>query len=93
LLALGAVFGVLFGAVAGRWAATLSRSILAGLVTGVIWWAGIVWLLGTVIRHGHQSPYGVMLFFMSSLLYGLVLGSLYGKWASRNVSRVQESRL
>ena len=81
LLAVGTLFGLVFGAVCGRRRLTMSQSVLAGLLTGVVWWVVIVWLLGTIIRHGQQSLYGVMLFLMSSLLYGLVLGSLYGRWS------------
>jgi uncharacterized membrane protein affecting hemolysin expression len=55
----------------------MSQTILAGLGMGAIWWVVVVLLLGTVIRQIQQSVYGMLLFLVVSLLYGLVLGSLY----------------
>jgi hypothetical protein len=72
---LGAIFGLLFEAIFGRWVSTMSQVMLAGLATGVVWWVVVFLLLGTVIRHHSQSMYGMMLFLMVSLLYGLALGS------------------
>jgi hypothetical protein len=53
----------------------MSQVMLAGLATGVVWWVVVFLLLGTVIRHNPQSLYGMMLFLVVSLLYGLALGS------------------
>jgi cell shape-determining protein MreD len=78
LIVLGAVFGGLLGTALGSRSLSLSQSVLAGLATGLCWWVVLVLLLSTVFRHIPQSPYGMLLWAMSSLLYGLVLGSLYG---------------
>ncbi|MFL5624936.1 MAG: hypothetical protein ACJ788_05005 [Ktedonobacteraceae bacterium] len=83
LLLLGAAFGLLFGVVVGRRVFTMDQLVLAGLVTGFVWW--VVLLLGTVIRQMQQSVYDMMLFLVISLLYGLALGSLYVQLPQRKV--------
>ncbi len=79
LVALGAVFGGLFG-IAVRRSSSLFLSVLIGLATGLCWWVVLVLLLSTVVRHIQQSFYGMLFWLVTSLLYGLVLGSLYGQW-------------
>ena len=80
LVVLDTVFGGLFG-LAGR-LRSLSRfqSALVGLATGLIWWIVLVLLLSIAVRHIQQSLYGTLFWLVTSLLYGLVLGSLYGTW-------------
>ena len=76
LVALGTLFGGLFGLVFRR-SRTLLQSILGGLATGLCWWVVLVLLLSIVVRHMPQSTYGLLFWFIMSLLYGLALGSLY----------------
>jgi ABC-type phosphate/phosphonate transport system permease subunit len=78
LVMLGAVFGGLFAALVRLWSSSQFHSVLIGLVTGLCWWVLLVLLLSTVVRHIQQSLYGTLFWLVISLLYGLVLGSLYG---------------
>jgi hypothetical protein len=80
LVVLGSVFGGLFGLIVGWRSLPLVPSVLAGLATGLVWWVVLVLLLSTVVRHIQQSFYGTLFWLVTSLLYGLVLGSLYGQW-------------
>jgi len=79
LVTLGAIFGGLFG-VAVRRSGSLLHMVAAGLVAGLCWWVVLILLLSTVLRHIQQSPYGTLFWLVTSLLYGLVLGSLYGQF-------------
>jgi hypothetical protein len=78
LVVLGAVFGGLFGAFVRLWSPSLFHSVLVGLVTGLGFWVLLVLFLSTGVRHIQQSLYGTLFWLVTSLLYGLVLGSLYG---------------
>lgn len=80
LVVLGAVFGGLFGAFVRLWSPSLFHSVLVGLVTGLGFWVLLVLLLSTGVRHIQQSPYGMLFWLVTSLLYGLVLGSFYGQF-------------
>ena len=79
LVLLGALFGGLFG-IAARRSRSLSHFVLSGLATGLGFWVVLVLLLSTMVRHIQQSLYGTLFWLLTSLLYGLVLGSLYGQW-------------
>ncbi len=80
LVIVGAVFGGLFGIALRSRSLSLSQSVLVGLATGLGFWIVLVLLLSTAIRHIEQSLYGMLFWLVTSLLYGLVLGSLYGKF-------------
>lgn len=85
ILILGAVFGVLFAVLGGRWQATLGRALGVGLLMGVIWWAVVVFALGVVINH-LQFDFGSWLFsFILLLVYGLLLGSISFQWRQQRV--------
>lgn len=82
LLILGALFGLAFGAfqrgVGTQFiASALTRAIIAGLILGVAWFVILVLLLGTIVGHVTPGPYGFMLFIVTSLLYGLLVGYMY----------------
>jgi uncharacterized membrane protein YkvI len=77
LLILGALFGLAFGAFQREREVTLKSAIIAGLILGVAWFVILVLLLGTTVGHVTLGPYGVMLFIVTSLLYGLLVGMLY----------------
>lgn len=80
MLILGAIFGVLFVILEGKRPVTLGRELGMGLLTGVIWWVVVVFLLGTVINHVGLD-FGSWLFsFILLLVYGLLLGSLSFQW-------------
>jgi hypothetical protein len=71
------LFGGLMSAFTRTRSLSLVQGLAVGVVTGLLWWAVLVLLLGTLIRHTQQSPYGWLFWFVTSLLYGLVLGGLY----------------
>ncbi|GAC1355316.1 MAG: hypothetical protein NVS4B11_21170 [Ktedonobacteraceae bacterium] len=74
-IVLGGVFGVLFGAIEGRRAITLGRSLVLGAATGVLFWLIIPLLFGTIINH-MQLSFGDFLYsFVPLILYGVLLGS------------------
>ena len=83
LVVLGAIFGGLFAALVRLWSSSLFKSVLVGLVMGLCWWVVLVLLLSTVVRHIQQSLYGTLFWLVTSLLYGLVLGSLYAQFQKR----------
>src|SRR5947209_3832982 len=84
MLILGTVFGVLFAVLGGRRQATLGRAPGMGLLMGVIWWAVVVFALGTVINH-LRLDFGSWLFsFILLLVYGLLLGSLSFQWRQQH---------
>ena len=77
LVVLGALFGGLFGVVVHTRSLSFPQSVFVGLVTGLLWWVVLVLLLGVVVRHIQQSLYATLFWLVVSLLYGLVLGSLF----------------
>src|SRR5258708_9655927 len=78
LLLLGALFGMLFSLTQRAGAVRLGRSLLLGILTGVVFWVIIPFLFGTVINnHGHLDLGGFLWTFVPLLIYGIVLGSIY----------------
>jgi hypothetical protein len=74
----GALFGALFSRAASRWGAvTLGRAVLAGVVTGIVWWIIVPVLFGSVVRQQPVSLYGMLFFLALALLYGVVLGNVF----------------
>lgn len=88
LIVLGALFGGFFGLVMRRQPATLARFIVVGLLTGLLWWGVLVLLVSGLLWHIQQSPYGVLFWLITSLVYGLVLGSITGNM-TRGVQRAK----
>jgi hypothetical protein len=78
LLLLGALFGVLFSLTQHRGTVRLGRSLLFGILTGVVFWVIIPFLFGTVINnHGRLDLSGFLYSFVPLLIYGIALGSMY----------------
>ena len=77
LLILGALFGLAFGAWQRGKVIALTRDIASGLILGVAWFIILVLVLGTLVGHVSLGVYGFMLFTVTSLLYGLLVGYLY----------------
>ncbi|HEY7355901.1 MAG TPA: DUF6789 family protein [Ktedonobacterales bacterium] len=77
MLALGAIIGMLFGAFRRQPSAPRGRALLWGAVAGIVWWAVLFVFLGLVVRRLPSSVYLLMLYLAVSLVYGLVLGSVY----------------
>jgi hypothetical protein len=81
LLLLGGLFGTLFGAIQssprGRTQLTLGRSLVAGLMAGLLFWVIISFFVGTLINHQRLDLTEFLYSFVPLLLYGLLLGSIY----------------
>jgi len=84
MLALGAVFGVLSAVVLGRRQVTLGRALGTGLLMGILWWAAVVFLLGTVINHLQLNLGSWLISFIPLLVYGMLLGSLSFQWRQQH---------
>ena len=74
---LGGLFGLAFGAFQRGREMTLSRAVLSGLLLGVAWLVILVLLLGSLVGHISLGLYRIMLFLATSLLYGLLTGSMF----------------
>lgn len=83
VIALGGVFGVLFGLMLSRMHAQvvgINRAIPLGLLLGFAWWLLLVQVLCNVTHH--ISPFsfnfmGVLLTLPLNLVFGVVLGTAY----------------
>jgi hypothetical protein len=81
LIVLGGLAGIIFGLVQGERNITIGRSLLSGLVLGLVWWLLFSLLLTNIMSHA-SSPlslqFGMLLStFPIDLLFGLVLGAIY----------------
>ncbi len=76
IFALGAILGALFGAFWRR-AIPRRRALLGGLAVGALWWAVLFVLLGGVVQRLSFPLYPTLLYLVLSLIYGLVLASIY----------------
>lgn len=80
LLALGALFGLIFGALQRRPATSAGRAIGTGLLLGVAWWVIFAFLLPVALGRLMPARLTLSAFlypFMLCLLYGLLLGTIY----------------
>lgn len=80
LIILGGVFGLIFGLLQGKREPRLIRSLLTGLVLGVVWWVALSYFAAIYIGHMPASRLnfgGVLYPFIMSLVYGCLLGSVY----------------
>ena len=80
LLVLGALFGLIFGVLQGRRELTIGRALATGLGLGVALWVIFAFLVAMLIGHISlaQLNLGSFLYaFMLSLVYGLLLGTIY----------------
>src|SRR5947209_1822347 len=81
LIVLGGIAGIVFGIVQGESFISIGRSLLSGLLLGLIWWVVFSLLLTNIMNHA-SSPlslqFGTFLAtFPIDLLFGMVLGSIY----------------
>ena len=79
LIALGGVFGLIFGALQRERIITISRALLWGLALGFVWWLVFSLLLANIMSH--QAPFSLDFgrFFSTfpiDLLFGVVLGAI-----------------
>jgi hypothetical protein len=79
LIALGGVFGLIFGALQREGIITISRALLWGLALGFIWWLVFSLLLANIMSH--HAPFSLdfgrfLSTFPIDLLFGAVLGAI-----------------
>jgi hypothetical protein len=80
LIALGGVFGLIFGALQREGIITISRALLWGLAFGFAWWLVFSLLLANIMSHHavFSLDFGRFLStFPIDLLFGMVLGAIY----------------
>jgi hypothetical protein len=79
LIALGGVFGLIFGALQRERIITISRALLWGLALGFVWWLIFSLLLANIMSH--RAPFSLdfgrfLSTFPIDLLFGVVLGAI-----------------
>jgi len=79
LIALGGVFGLIFGALQRERIITISRALLSGLALGFVWWLIFSLLLANIMSH--RAPFSLdfgrfLSTFPIDLLFGVVLGAI-----------------
>lgn len=78
LLVLGALFGLLFSLTQRAGLVSLGRSLLFGILTGVVFWVLIPFLFEIILKnHGYLDLGGFLWTFVPLLIYGVTLGSIY----------------
>lgn len=77
LIVLGAIFGLLFGFVMARIPNTLGRCLVAGLITGLVWWIIVVPIITVIVHHMSFSFGQYLYYFVPLLAYGMLLGTIY----------------
>ena len=80
LIVLGGIVGIIFGFVQGERFISIGRSLLSGLLLGLIWWLIFSLLLTNIMNHASplSLQFGMFLVtFPIDLLFGMVLGSIY----------------
>jgi hypothetical protein len=83
LIALGGVFGLIFGALARGAIITAGRALLWGLALGIIWWLIFSLVLANMMNHA-PSPFsltfgGFLASFPLDILFGILLGTTYSR--------------
>ena len=94
VIALGGVFGILFGLIYNRinqHAVSIGRTIPLGLLLGFAWWLLLSQMLCNLAHH--LSPFsftftGTLLTLPLNLLFGVVLGTAYYQWLAKSETPV-----
>jgi hypothetical protein len=91
LLALGGVFGLLFGALQRGKLITTGRAFLTGLALGVLWWLLFEVVLANLTNHASSLFSMSFANFLSSfplaVLFGVLLGGIFIQWQGHYGSR------
>lgn len=90
VIALGGVFGILFGLIfsrINRQAVSIGRAIPLGLLLGFAWWLLLSQMLCNMAHH--MSPFsftftGTLLTLPLNLVFGVVLGTAYYQWQAKS---------
>jgi len=87
LIVLGAVWGLIFGALQRDKLITAGRPLLTGLVLGVLWWFIFELVLTNILNHA-SSPFSLsfgrfLASFLLDVLFGMLIGAIYIQWQAR----------
>src|SRR5215471_12409653 len=91
LIALGGVFGLVFGVLQQERTITSSRALLWGLALGLVWWLVFSLLLANLMSHHalFSLNFGKFLStFPIDLLFGVVLGAIFLQLQHQSAERV-----
>ena len=90
LVVLGAVWGLIFGALQRDKHITAGRALLTGLTLGVLWWLIFELMLTTILNHTSSSfslSFGRFLSsFPLNVLFGVLLGAIFIQWRARQAA-------
>ncbi len=91
LIALGGVFGLLFGALQRGRPSTTGRALLVGLVLGVLWWLLFEVVLTNITNHASSLlslSFGQLLSLLPlAVLFGILMGAIFIQWQGHDGSR------
>jgi len=91
LLALGSIFGLLFGALQRGKLITTGRALLTGLALGILWWFLLEVMLANLTNHApslFSLSFGQFLSsFPLAALFGVLLGAIFMQWQGYYASR------
>ena len=90
LIVLGAVWGLIFGALQRGTIITPGRTLLTGLALGVLWWFIFELVLTNIMNHT-SSPFSLSFGrFLSSfpldVLFGVLLGAIFIQWQAQQAA-------
>ena len=90
LVVLGAVWGLIFGALQRDKLISAGRALLTGMVLGVLWWLIFELVLTNILNHA-SSPFSLSFGrFLSSfpldVLFGVLLGAIFIQWHARQAA-------
>jgi len=90
LVVLGAVWGLIFGALQRDTLVTAGRALLTGLALGVLWWLIFELALTNITNHA-PSPFSLSFGrFLSSfpldVLFGVLIGAIFIQWQAQQAA-------
>jgi len=90
LVVLGAVWGLIFGALQRDTLVTAGRALLTGLALGVLWWLIFELALTNITNHA-PSPYSLsfgrfLLSFPLDVLFGVLIGAIFIQWQAQQAA-------
>ena len=90
LVVLGAVWGLIFGALQRDTLFTAGRALLTGLALGVLWWLIFELALTNITNHA-PSPFSLSFGrFLSSfpldVLFGVLIGAIFIQWQAQQAA-------
>ena len=90
LVVLGAVWGLIFGALQRDTLVTAGRALLTGLALGVLWWLIFELALTNITNHA-PSPFSLsfgrfLASFPLDVLFGVLIGAIFIQWQAQQAA-------